>query len=99
MSRFAPVVRRQATGDSEALCSWHDFSVGCRLSPGPSLSCNAQLLPQMLAPAVDARAHRAERAAHDLGDLLVGEPLDITQHHGSAKVRRQGVECLLQVSV
>src|SRR4051812_7735878 len=42
---------------------------------------------QKLAAAVQAAHHRAGRALHDLGDLLVGEVLEISKDHGEPELR------------
>ena len=46
-------------------------------------------LAQHGAAAVDAGADGAELDVEDLGDLLVGQPLDVAEHDGGAEVRRQ----------
>ena len=46
-----------------------------------------------------ARTHGAKLDAQRGGDLLVGQALDIAQHHGGTKVRRQGVQGTLNVVV
>ena len=49
-----------------------------RTGAGP---VRGQLVAQPAAAAVQPRHHRADRGAHDLGDLLVGVALDIGQVH------------------
>ena len=51
------------------------------------------------AAAVDAGAHGAELGVQDLGDLLVGEPLDVAEHDGGPEVGRQGRQRALDVVV
>ena len=51
------------------------------------------------AAAVDAGADGAELGVEDLGDLVVGQTLDIAEHHGGPELRRQGPEGLLDVVV
>ncbi len=51
------------------------------------------------AAAVDAGADGAELGAEDLGDLVVGEPLDVAEHHGGPEVGWQRGQRLLDVVV
>ncbi len=53
---------------------------------------------QELAPAVQAAHHRADGAAHDLGDLLVGELLDVAEDDGQLELGGQRVERLLDLA-
>ena len=48
-----------------------------------------QLVAQPAAAAVQPRHHRADRGAHDLGDLLVGVALDVGQVHGDPELLGQ----------
>ncbi|MPM65599.1 hypothetical protein SDC9_112496 [bioreactor metagenome] len=48
-----------------------------------------QQVAQLLAAAVDPAHHGADRGAHDLGDLLVGEPLDIGEVDRHPTLRAQ----------
>jgi hypothetical protein len=48
---------------------------------------------------VDARAYGPELEAEDVGDLLVGQALDVAEHHGGAEVRGKGGERRLHVVV
>jgi len=59
--------------------------------------------PQLCSPAVNPAAHRAQLDAQGGGDLLVGEPLDVAEHHGRAVLRRQclqrGLDIVVEVTV
>ena len=59
----------------------------------------ATYLTGLAAAAVDAGPHGAELGADDVGDLLIAEALDVTQHDGRAEVRRQRREGTLDVVV
>ena len=48
---------------------------------------------------MDSAANRTQFHPESGADLLVGEPFDVTQHHGRTEFRRQFVQCGLQVRV
>jgi hypothetical protein len=58
-----------------------------------------QRLAQLHPAAVDAGAHRAELDAEGRRDLLVGEALDVAEHHGRAELRGQRLEGPLNLRV
>src|SRR5438132_3036759 len=58
-----------------------------------------KLLPEQLPGAGQSRHHGADRAAQDLGDLSVREPLEIGQHDHLPGCCRQGLERALDVPV
>ena len=43
---------------------------------------------------VEARFHCAQRDAEDLGDVLIGEPLQVSQNDGHAIVIRKAIDGL-----
>ena len=43
---------------------------------------------------VEARFHRAQRDAEDVGDVLIGEPLQVSQNDGHAIVIRKPIDGL-----
>ena len=54
------------------------------------------MVPQLPHPAVHVGLDRAHRPAEDLGDLGVGEALDVAQHHRLAPAAGQGGQQLGQ---
>src|SRR6185295_3347536 len=56
-----------------------------------------QVVAQRLPTAVDTAADGAQLDAQRGADLLVGQPLDVAQHDRRAELRRQRVQCGLQV--
>src|SRR6266567_5112672 len=54
---------------------------------------------QLGSSAVNPAAHRAQLDAEGSRDLLVGETLDITEHHGGPVLRRERLERGLHVVV
>ena len=54
---------------------------------------------QLPAAAVQPRHHRADRGAHDLGDLLVGEALDVGEVDRDAEVLGDRLQRVLHVGV
>ncbi len=56
-------------------------------------------VPQLPTAPVQPRHHGADRRTHDLGDLLVGEPLDVGEVHGHPEVLRQLLQRRLHVVV
>ena len=67
---------------------------------GPAM---LERLAQLRPAAVDPAANGAQLHAQRVGDLLVGQPLDVAQDHGRAVLRRQrlqrGVDVAVQVPV
>src|SRR5699024_5239633 len=72
---------------------------GAAVAPLPGGRPVAEALTQLCTPPVDARADRAELDAEGLGDLLVGQPLDVGENDGRPVLRLQLVERLLDVGV
>ena len=58
-----------------------------------------QHVPQLPPPAVQARHDRADRRAHDVGDLLVREPFHVGEVHRDAELLGKGLQRLLDVGV
>ena len=56
-------------------------------------------LAQLLAPAVQARHHGADRRAHNVSDLPVGEALDIGEVDRDPELLRQRLKGLVDVGV
>ncbi len=56
-------------------------------------------LAQVRTASVDTAADGTELHAERRGDLLVGQALDVAQHHGRAELGGQGVQRLLDVRV
>ena len=50
-----------------------------RIEQGPQTFCNR------FARTENPRTHRANRAFHDVGDLLVAQPLELAQHDGGSQ--------------
>ena len=75
-------------------------SPGRRSATRPSCGrAVGQRRAQHRAAAVDPRADGAELGAEDLGDLVVGEALDVAEHDRGAEVRRQRGQRALDVVV
>src|SRR5919106_4842148 len=58
-----------------------------------------QPLLERLSSPMETTHHRTNRDVEDLGDLLVGEPLDVGQQHRHAEVLGQRLQRLLHLGV
>src|SRR5690242_11761382 len=65
----------------------------------PFLRVFEQPLLQLSSSAMDATHHGADGNVEDLGDLLVGEALDVGEDHGHPELLRQRLEGLLDLVV
>src|SRR5439155_6194305 len=83
-------------------------SVTCRVSHGasPTIAHQAPLLAELVQPllqrsssAMQTAHHGADRDIEDIGDLLVGEALDVGQQHSHAELLGEGLDGLLHLGV
>jgi hypothetical protein len=69
------------------------------LGHGPAGGAVLEGRAQLCAAAVDAAAHGAQLDAERGRDLLVGQALDVAQHHSGPEVRSERVQGCLHVAV
>ena len=75
-------------------------AVGGQVHPGTPVfgtaSCcspqRLQVARELGAPAVDSGLHRAFRQSQPVGNFLIGQLLDVAQHHRGAQRRREPIE-------
>lgn len=73
--RIATLQRTHHTANSDQFIIHQELPtlIRCRVEQGPELGGNR------LTCTKDTRTHRADRAMHDIGNLLVGKPLEFAQ--------------------